>query len=489
MNWFEVDKEGLAKLLERRGKGWVLAELLQNAWDAPGTRHVDLVLEPIAGRPLCKLTVADDSPAGFKNLADAFTLFGESVKKTNPSLRGRFNLGEKLVLALCTEASISTTSGTVTFAADGTRRSTSRGAQAKGTFFSATVRMTRDEMNEALAAVRSYIPPAGIETTVNGQALAERKPLRRLEATLPTEMADEEGVLRRTRRRTVLSVHRPLEGMPGRIYEMGIPIVETGDTFDIDIGQKVPLSLERDSVTPAYLRDVRVAVLNAANDLIDAEAASQPWVNDALADEKADEGAVASIVRSRFGEKVVSYDPSDPEANSRAISQGYRVVPGGTFSRDQWDNIRRSGAVLPAGKVTPTPKPFSPDGDPAEVVDATPSMDAFAEFCKELARHLMGKEISVDYFKTFNGAAAYGGQRLSFNVSRLGKAWFEEIGAKQLDLVIHEFGHEYSHDHLSDSYYKALTRLGGQSTRLALDHPELFDLDRYAPEQSAGMRI
>jgi len=30
--WFRVDKEGLAKLMRRRGPHWVLAELLQNAW-------------------------------------------------------------------------------------------------------------------------------------------------------------------------------------------------------------------------------------------------------------------------------------------------------------------------------------------------------------------------------------------------------------------------------------------------------------------------
>ncbi len=31
-NWFEVAKEGLARLLERRGKHFAVLELLQNAW-------------------------------------------------------------------------------------------------------------------------------------------------------------------------------------------------------------------------------------------------------------------------------------------------------------------------------------------------------------------------------------------------------------------------------------------------------------------------
>ena len=32
-SWYDVDKEGLAKLLERRGRAYVILELLQNAWD------------------------------------------------------------------------------------------------------------------------------------------------------------------------------------------------------------------------------------------------------------------------------------------------------------------------------------------------------------------------------------------------------------------------------------------------------------------------
>jgi|SRR5271166_119705 len=36
-NWFEVDKKGLGKLLARKGKKFILFELLQNAWDENST--------------------------------------------------------------------------------------------------------------------------------------------------------------------------------------------------------------------------------------------------------------------------------------------------------------------------------------------------------------------------------------------------------------------------------------------------------------------
>jgi hypothetical protein len=46
-NWFDVDRDGLAKLLERRGgpgggKISLIHELISNAWDAEGTTRVDV---------------------------------------------------------------------------------------------------------------------------------------------------------------------------------------------------------------------------------------------------------------------------------------------------------------------------------------------------------------------------------------------------------------------------------------------------------------
>jgi hypothetical protein len=39
-------------------------------------------------------------------------------------------------------------------------------------------------------------------------------------------------------------------------------------------------------------------------------------------------------------------------------------------------------------------------------------------------------------------------------------------------LLIHEFGHEYSGDHLSGDYHEALCKLGARLKRLALEKPE-----------------
>ena len=117
-NWFEVDRQGLAQILERKGKEFALFELIQNGWDEPGVTKVTVSLEP-QGRNKAMLVVEDDAPEGFKDLSHAFTLFASSSKKANPEQRGRFNLGEKLVLAISDEVTIRTTKGGSRFDAEG----------------------------------------------------------------------------------------------------------------------------------------------------------------------------------------------------------------------------------------------------------------------------------------------------------------------------------------------------------------------------------
>ncbi len=95
---FDVDRDGLRKLLERRGMQFALYELVQNAWDQ-NVREVRVTFTKPSGSRIADLVVSDDDPEGFANLADAYTLFAESYKKANPQQRGRFNIGEKLVIA------------------------------------------------------------------------------------------------------------------------------------------------------------------------------------------------------------------------------------------------------------------------------------------------------------------------------------------------------------------------------------------------------
>lgn len=487
--WFSVDKEGLAKLCERRGKVFILHELLQNAWDCGDATKVFVTLEPVEGRPLALLTVTDDSPEGFRDLSHSYTLFAESSKKSNPSKRGRFNLGEKLALALCEDAQISSTTGTVAFGPTG-RGEFPRRKRQSGTEFSATVRMTRDELDQALDDVMLVLPPAHCRTFVNGIQISPRTPFNEVEGvSLQTEEADESGYLKRRHRDTTMDLYEVQPGERATLYEMGIPVMELGDDpWHVDVGQKIPLSMERDAAPPAYVSELRAAVLEAMHESLTKDAVVGKWASDAL-EGCNDEEAVRSLVTKRFGERVVVADPSDREGENIAKSQGYTVIPGGAFTKEAWVKIREAGAALPAGQVTPSPKPFSPDGEPLRLIhfdEYTGEMRKFEIFTQAFSLHVADLVVRVSFTedKGWPFRAAYTKQssnhgKITFNLAKLDPL-FMSSHENKVELLLHELGHHWGH-HLDAVYHEKLTWMGARAVWMAIESKSFAQIFR-APE-------
>jgi hypothetical protein len=476
-DWFSVDREGLRKLVEGRGYASILFELYQNSRDEASSAVIISFGQTENGK--YAVSVHDDNPEGFKDLAHAYTLFAESAKKGNPEQAGRFNLGEKLVLAMCSYASIQSTKGTVIFDDQGRRKN--RGRLPKGTLFYGILRRcTAADCEDAIEKFKSVIPKPGVQLWLNSEIIQERAPEKTIKVVLPTEIAGDDGVLRRTKRATTVNVYRVRSNETPTLYELGIPVVEIDCQWHVSVEQKVPLNMQRDNVTPGYLRDVRVAVLNAMFEELAPEQASKAWVRDAVEDPDITPPAVHTFLDKAFGEKRVSFDPTDPEANMRAVAAGYVVVHGRNLSAEAWENVRRANAILPAGQVTPSPKPYSSDGKPLVLLPddkLTDGMKLVRKYATMLARRLMGKYIAVQFTNDpkWFPLATYGpGGPLTFNIGRLGKKWFEEISTKTDDLLIHEFGHEYEGNHLSQNYHCALTRLGAKLVALALNEPDSF---------------
>lgn len=481
MNWFNVDKEGLAKLLERKGgKQFAIFELIQNAWDE-NTTTVKVFLSPVEGKRQYKLIVADDNPEGFKDLSHAFTLFAESTKKANPEKRGRFNLGEKLVLAVCDEAEISTTCGTVLF--DSTGRHSPRRHTDRGSVFQGLLRASKGDYEAICKAVTTLLPPANITTTFNDKIVAARTPVAEVTIPLATEIADTDGMLRRTVRKTTIKIYDPRDGETPALYEMGIPVVEMPeDDYHADVSQKVPLNFDRDNVPPSYLQDIRTAVLNATFADLSPESATKAWVRDASSDPNCSPDAIKKVINLRFGDKVVAFDPSDPEGTKIAMSKGYTVVSGGTLSAGEWDNVRATQSILPAGQVTPSPKPFSESGRQLKKLDNdkwTPEIKQTAQKARDIAYVLLRTHISVHIANDFGWpfAGSFGPDGfLTLNLSRLGYNWFDWRKNREsiIGLLLHEFAHYKVSDHLSNAFADECTRLGAKLTEAALSSPMVF---------------
>src|SRR5260370_3127303 len=201
VGWLDVDLTGLRKLLARRGKEFMIYELVQNAWDEnPTVVNISL---PRPQHGMTRLVVTDDSPSGFKDLSHAFTLFAESYKKKNAGQRGAFNAGDKFVLALCEEANIVSTKGGIVFDSSGRRRTGKRTAQ--GSEFVGLLKLTTGEWDQISRAVHLLIPP--IKTIFNGDVILTRNPIHTFECVLPTVVSEDDGSLRRKSRRTKVRVY------------------------------------------------------------------------------------------------------------------------------------------------------------------------------------------------------------------------------------------------------------------------------------------
>jgi hypothetical protein len=480
MGWYEVDKEGLAKLLKRKGPGFILCEMVQDAWDT-GATEVLVNATAVPGKPFASFSIEDNDPDGFHDIAHAYRLFAESERKVDPTKRGRFNLGLKLVLANCNGARLISTSGSIYFERDGSglKRRETKECRPRGSQFSAEMRLTREELAAMLDVGSQLIPP--VPTFINGRRIEAPKPIHEFEATLPTEIADDEGFLRPTRRKTTVRVYEKKD--TARLYEMGIPVVEIDLPWTVEIMQKVPLNADRDNVTPGYAREVTVLVVNEMHTFLKPEQAALPAIQEALTDERIVPEAVKTVLTHQYGEKRAIFDPSDPEANNRLVAEGFKLIHGGAFSKDAWTNIRGSGAVLPAGKLRPTPQAYSddPDAKAARFIpeaDWTKGMQNLAAYAHELGWKLMHVSVDVAFEKgrmTDAWGANYSHGHLVFNYDRLGKDYFNQGVCEAInDLLIHEFGHEYEGNHLSDAYYKALTKLGAKLWALAMHEPEFF---------------
>lgn len=504
-DWFKIDRKGLAKLVMRRGGdggiGWFTAlvfELISNAFDANGTTRVEVTITPEDGVPKAWLTVNDDSPEGFADLTHAYTVFAESSRKRHAEKRGRFNLGEKLVLAMCDEASIVTTTGGVMFDARG--RHAMKAKRPAGSEFMGLVRVTRAEIAEAIQALHKVLVPGNVELLINREYVRPRVPLKTFGATLPTEIADEDGNLRRSERKTTVRVYAPKDDEPAMLYEMGIPVVETNDKWHVEIDQKIPLNMDRDNVTPAFLRKVRTLVVNEMHAHLNEGDAAATFVSEALADKNASPEAVRRALDLKYGEKRAIWDPTDHEANMNLTAQGFTLIKGSQLTKEQWANVKQHDAAntRPAGQIAPTRVAlFGPDGEDHWVPRDkwTPAMHAVVEFTREVSQALLDAPVEVGILSNIQlpYTACYGDQGFVFNLGRLGHKFFDgcivprvglvgfEATKSLCALVIHELGHHIEPNHLSEKYHEALCSLGAKLAMLAIQNPSLFSHNQVKP--------
>lgn len=466
--WFEVDREGLAEIVKRRGgMTWLIQELISNPWDEPGVTRVSVQLTPVENSPTVEISVIDDAPNGFQDIADAWTLFKASKKRGDAEKRGRFNLGEKLVLAFCKEACITTTTAQVLF--DQRGRTMGRERRAAGSEFFGIVKMTREQLTQALVELRRLIPPDGITTTINDVVLDDRQAVAEWSECLWTELPDAEGTLERRYRTCTVRAYKPKADEPPMLYELGIPVVAfDGDPLHVDIRQKVPLNIERDNVTPSYLRELRASVLRNVHSKLEGEDLRGSWATDGMSHYSSTKESVEAVLDARFGRDRVTADPSDREAENALKAKGYTIVAGGSLPEEAWDRVRELGVQKPAGQVAPTPKPYTPGAPEVRTVSiesCLPVVQRGVLRYRAVCQLLLGRDIEIvladePQWPVLAVWAQKQG-RLVLNVGKLDEEHFSSRHAIY-KLALHEIAHEKEGNHLDEKYHDELCRLGAR---------------------------
>jgi hypothetical protein len=459
-NWLAINRKGFAAVLAQKGKARILAELISNALDTEAGL-VDVFFAQADGR--ADITVRDDCPTGFSDLADAYTLYAPSTRADDPKKRGRNGSGDKEVLAICEWASVISTTGEVLFEADGSRRQT-KNTTAAGTVFTANLKLNQKEAADFTKLMAEMLVPAGVALWFNGEAITSRPALREFQGTLGTVLRDAEGNNSPTRRKTTIGLYEVLAGEKAHIYELGLPVVEHDSRWHINVEQKIPSGRDRDKVKPAWLRELREHVLNNSYDLLTEAESKSRWVRDAY--EAATDEALKAVVEKTYGKKAVMADPSDTEAMKNCTDAGYTVIPSrNPFPKGFGERLANVG-VKPAGQIMPSRIFSSPDGKaPVPESQYSAGMRQIVAYSKELHRVLFGHSISVEIFDIprpdgRRWVAAWDGG-LSYNRGLLGKAWFEHPDQAAVDaILIHEFAHKKEGDHYTQRFYDECCRLG-----------------------------
>lgn len=206
---FEVDVKGLRQLQEGKPKWFIVRELLQNAMDED-VKEINISLK--YGYSYAEITVEDDSPDGFRDIADAYTLFKDTYKRADATKRGRFNFGEKQVICMAKAATIETTTGTLQFYVDEGIKVKSKSKRPIGSKVWLKVKMTREEFDECCNYATKIKPPAGVNIFITDclsspELLKSTFVHKQFSAKLLTELKENDS-MRRVSRETDVFLYK-----------------------------------------------------------------------------------------------------------------------------------------------------------------------------------------------------------------------------------------------------------------------------------------
>jgi hypothetical protein len=464
--WYEADHRGMRELHSGRESWQLIKELVSNSFDEESATECHVTLTPHTDRT-AELIVWDNGK-GFARISDAWTLFASTPKRAKPTVRGRFNIGEKELLCTAQSAYILTSGSKIIFNENGRQV---RKADTKGTTVHAILYLGSRQVENTERMLRLIIPPKNVTYIVNGYTVSYKIPEVTTEIELETVIW-EDGIEKHPKRKTAVDFWRIHGDANGWLFEMGIPVQEIETPYAVNVLQKIPMPPNRDVVKDKYLQDIYTLVLNTFSDEVTTPSAS--WVHIAMEDKDVETKAVKDIIVKRYGTDKVVLWSNDPRANDKARLAGYEVVHGRTLSDAEREVIKEKADVQYSGDAFPTSFKEVERIPPEKWTEGMKHTVAFAEFLHNL---LLNKDVAVEFYSDIQVSemASYGAGLLSFNKVHCGNSFFDKISPEMLGTLLHEFSHNVismDSEH-SPRWYTEFGRLAGLATYYAATNEEL----------------
>lgn len=472
-DWFSVDMEKLAAMARSRTLGQNLKELVANALDAGGT-HIAISCKQgqARGRDRFGLrayqVTCTDNGHGCPD-PEILRTIGSTMNDLHPETRGRFGQGLIDVLAACESAEIRTLQHRLVFDDTGCVIMRARKAIA-GLAIEGILRHPGDGFQELGEFFRSIIVPAGVELVFNGEQVAHRPIVRRIEnVALQTVVYDvKKGRDRKFLRETAIELVGEATREP-MIHELGLPVdvVPWSLPYDINVLQKTPLDAERNLLPEAYkgslVRNLVQKVSDLYGSFIDDRHEVPPEIrNDgqnAVQLDRPIQDKVIEIVVGAKLQNIVRENPFDPHNDSEAEElkqrRGKKPVNTGTLP----DGIR--------SLVKDTPTVAALHDELCKVhfrAGVLPPETDLQRDClrmfSELRSALLERHVACERMTSGTIAATWNADTISLNTD-IPHLWNDPLGEQSVALILHECAHCKVSGH-SLQFQDEIARLGGK---------------------------
>ncbi|MFZ2656911.1 MAG: hypothetical protein WAX69_18400 [Victivallales bacterium] len=478
--YLELLMEGFAQIQRGRPKWSFVRELIANSLD--GEITICQISISRDGRNPALIIVEDDGP-GFENLKDAYTFYGPTRKKIDPSLRRRFNLGAKEFASIAKTMVIESTKGGVRF--DNGERSMIDTRRPVGTKITVEVNWTQDDIEEIIEKLNLLIPPVNKRLEVNGEAIHRPEKIDSVEERLKTVLLGKFAISYSIRK-TCIDVFRLKPGQKeGYLSELGIPIQPIECPYNVDIQQKVPMSPNSDHVSDVFLTKIYGIVLNTIRDELNQDTANEPWINQGIEDNVVTKATVDRIKQKRYGDKTVLWS-SDTEANEKARAAGYEIVQSKTMSETEKNKFIEAGMQTSSSIFGSVEKRVEVWND----IKWNSDMQCFAEHAAYISNLVYDEPIKVEYIcaaDVYDVAQLYEG-KLYFNLAHMDETRLKPPYSEYFTgLILHVLAHRVGKEDYGKAYIEELGRIAGKLAIKTAENPQTFEQMRNGNAPFAGI--